>query len=52
MGLMERIKRNSEAWGSDDGKELGMTPKFDCVKSFMDTDAFVNLSLNMDLTLR
>ena len=50
--LLERIKRNSEDWGSDDGKESGMTPKFDCVKSFMDTDAFVDLALNMDLTLR
>ena len=38
--LLETIKRNSEDWGSDDGKESGMTPKFDCVKSFMDTDAF------------
>ena len=37
---MERIKRNSEDWDLDKGKELGMTPKFDCVKSFMDTDAF------------
>ena len=38
--LLERIKRNFEDWGSDDGKESGMTPKFDCVKSFMHTDAF------------
>ena len=41
--LLERIKRNSEDWGSDDGKQSGMTPKFDCVKSFMDTDAFCGL---------
>ena len=33
--LLERIKRNSEDWDLDEGKELGMTPKFDCVKSFM-----------------
>ena len=32
--------------------ESGMTPKFDCVKSFMDTDAFHGFTLNMDLTLR
>ena len=38
--LLERIKRNSEVWYLDEGKESGMTPKFDCVKSFMDTDAF------------
>ena len=42
--LLERIKRNSEDWGSDDGKESGITPKFDCVKSFMDTDAFRGFS--------
>ena len=29
--LLERIKRNSEDWDSDDGKESSMTPKFDCV---------------------
>ena len=50
--LLESIKRNSDDWGSDDGKESGMTPKFDCVKSFMDTDAFLDLALSMDLTLR
>ena len=50
--LLERIKCNSEDWGSGDGKESGMTPKLDCVKSFMDTDAFRELALNMDLTLR
>ena len=33
--LLERIKRNSKDWGSDGGKELGMTPKFECVKSFL-----------------
>ena len=38
--LFERIKCNSEDWSSDDGKESGMTPKVDCVKSFMDTDVF------------
>ena len=42
--LLERIKRNSEDWGSDDGKESGMTPKFDCVNSFMDTYAFRKFS--------
>ena len=50
--LLEIIKRNSEDWELDEGKESGMTPSFDCVKSFMDTDIFRNLALNMDLTLR
>ena len=38
--LLERIKCNSEDWDLDNGKESGMTPSFDCVKSFMDTDIF------------
>ena len=32
--LLERIKCNSGDWDSDGGKESGMTPKFDFVKSF------------------
>jgi len=36
--LLDRIKRKSEDWDLDEGKQSGMTPKFDCVKSFMDTD--------------
>ena len=42
--LLERIKHNSEDWDSDDGKELGMIPKYDCVKSFMDTNVFRKFS--------
>ena len=38
--LLERIKCNSEDWELDEGKESGITPKFDCVKFFMDIDAF------------
>ena len=30
--------------GTREGKESGITPKFDCVKSFMDTDAFREFS--------
>ena len=47
--LLERIKRNSEDWDIDEGKESGMTPKFDCVKSFMDTDAFRGFSTKYGL---
>ena len=47
--LLERIKRNTEVWDSDDCKESGMTPKFDCVKSFMDTDAFSGFSTKYGL---
>ena len=38
--LLERIKRNSEDWELDKGKESGIKLEYDCVKSFMDTDAF------------
>ena len=42
--LLDRIKRNSEDWDLDEGKESGKTPKFDCVKSFMNTDDFQKFS--------
>ena len=38
------LDRHSEDWDLDNGKESGMTPKFDCVKSFMDTDVFHKFS--------
>ena len=47
--LLDRIKRNSEDWDLDNGKESGMTPKFDCVKSFMDTDIFRKFSTKYGL---
>ena len=47
--LLERIKCNSEDWGSDDGKELGIELKFDCVKSFMNTYAFQKFSTKYGL---
>ena len=46
---MERIKRNSEDWDLDKGKESAMKPKFDCVKSFMDTDVFRKFSAKYGL---
>ena len=33
--LLERIKCNSEDWELNEGKESGIEPKFDCVKSFL-----------------
>ena len=50
--LLDRIKRNSEDWELDEGKESGIKLKYDCVKSFMDTDAFQKFSTKYDLTLR
>ena len=47
--LLEIIKHNSEDWELDEGKESGITPKFDCVKSFMDTDTFREFSTKYGL---
>ena len=47
--LLERIKRNSEDWDLDKGKESGIDLKFDCVKSFMDTDVFHDFSTKYGL---
>ena len=47
--LLERIKCNSEDWELNEGKESGIEPKFDCVKSFMNTDAFQKFSTKYGL---
>ena len=47
--LLERIKRNSEDWELDEGKKSGIKLKYDCVKSFMDTDAFQKFSTKCGL---
>ena len=47
--LLERIKCNSEDWELDEGKYSGIEPKFDCVKSFMNTDAFQKFSTKYGL---
>ena len=47
--LLERIKRNSEDWELDEGKESDIKIKYDCVKSFMDTDAFQKFSTKYGL---
>ena len=38
--ILERIICNLEDWEIDEGKESGIKLKYDCVKSFMNTDAF------------
>ena len=47
--LLERIKHNSEDWELGEGKESGIKLKYDCVKSFMDTDAFQKFSTKYGL---
>ena len=47
--LLERIKHNSEDWELDKGKGSGIKLKNDCVKSFMNTDAFQKFSTKYGL---
>ena len=47
--LLERIKCNYEDWELDEGKESGIKRKFDCVKSFMNIDAFQKFSTKYGL---
>ena len=47
--LLERIKRNSEDWELDEVKESSIKLKYDCVKTFMDTDAFQKFSTKYGL---
>ena len=49
MGSFDRIKRNSEDWELDEGKESGIKIKYDCVKSFMNTDVFQKFSTKYGL---
>ncbi|MYY89624.1 hypothetical protein FYL30_10485, partial [Lactobacillus salivarius] len=47
--LLERIKRNSEDWELEEGKESGMNFTFDCVKSFVETIIFSDFSAKYGL---
>ena len=47
--FLEIIKRNSEDWEIDKGNESGINLEFDCVKSFMETDAFRKFSTKYGL---
>ena len=47
--LLERIKHNSEDLELDEGKESGIKLEFDCVESFMNTDAFHKFSTKSGL---
>ena len=47
--LLEIIKQNSKDWELDEGKESGIKLKYDCVKYFMDTDAFQKFSTKYGL---
>ena len=50
--LLETIKCNYEDWELDEGKNSCINLKFDYVSSLGIPMLFVNLALNMDLTMR
>ena len=47
--ILETIKRNSKDWELGEGKESGIKLKYDCVKSFMNTDVFQKFSTKYGL---
>ena len=47
--LIERIKCNAKYWEVDKGKESGINLEYDCVKSFVETDVFHELSAKYGL---
>ena len=49
--ISERIKRNSKDWELNEGKKPGIKLKYDCVKSFMDTDGFQKFNTKYGLAL-
>ena len=52
MNLLEIIKRNSEDWELEEGKESGMNFQFDCIKSFVETNTSRDFSAKYGLDLR
>ena len=42
--LLDRIQENTEGWENDKGRESGIKYDFECVKTFMNTDDFRNIS--------
>ena len=50
--LLERIKCNSEDWELDEGNESGINLNLIVLNLSWIPMLFVNLALNMDLTLR
>ena len=45
--LLERIQNNAEYWENDKGKESGINYEYDCIKSFVETAGFQELSVDL-----
>jgi hypothetical protein len=42
--LLDRIQENTEGWENDTGRKSGINYDYECIKSFMGTDDFHNIS--------
>jgi hypothetical protein len=42
--LLDRIQENTEGWENDKGRKSGINYDYECIKSFMGTDDFHNIS--------
>ena len=42
--LLDRIQENTEGWENDKGRKSGINYDYECIKSFMETDDFRNVS--------
>ena len=47
--LLERIQDNTEGWENDKGRKSGINYDFECIKTFMQTDEFRNISTTYGL---
>jgi hypothetical protein len=50
--LLDRIQKNTEGWENDKGRKSGINYDYECIKSFMGTDDFHNVSSVYGLTLK
>jgi hypothetical protein len=42
--LLDRIQENAEGWENDKGRKSGINYDYECIKAFMETDHFHNVS--------
>src|SRR5215216_1882541 len=47
--LLERIQENTEAWENDKGRKSGINYDYECIRSFMGTDDFRDISMSLVL---
>jgi hypothetical protein len=50
--LLDCIQENTEGWENDKGRKSGINYDYECIKSFMGTDEFHNISVVYGLILK